>query len=157
MIRGNVGSRLKKLDAGEYDALILAEAGLSRLGLTERIRCILPPELFMPSVGQGVIAIECLKKRVDLIEKLAQLNHAETYQCITAERTMNQKLFASCTSPIGSFASIHHGHLKLSGVVWSLDGEYTIKTIQSGLADQAIMIGEQAAQDLKSQGAEFYL
>src|SRR3990167_5334801 len=157
MIRGNVGSRLKKLDAGKYDALILAEAGLTRLGLTKRIRCILSPKLFTPSVGQGVIAIECLKSRVEVIEKLTPLNHSETYQCITAERTMNQKLFASCTSPIGSFAHIHQGHLELKGVVWSQDGQHTLKTIQSGLADQAIMIGEQAAQDLKSQGAENYL
>ena len=157
MIRGNIGSRLKKLDEGKYDALILAEAGLARLGLTERIRCILSPKLFTPSVGQGVIAIECLKSRVEVIEKLTPLNHSETYQCITAERTMNQKLFASCTSPIGSFAHIHQGHLELKGVVWSQDGQHTLKTIQSGLADQAIMIGEQAAQDLKSQGAENYL
>ncbi len=152
MIRGNVDTRLKKLDAGEYDALVLAEAGLRRLGLDERVTTVLTPESCLPSVGQGVVAIECLQQRADLHTLLRPLNHPETEACICAERAMNAALGASCTSPVGSFAQIKEGLLTLKGAVWSLDGQQYCETVQAGPLDQAIALGERAAVDLQFEG-----
>lgn len=157
MIRGNVDSRLKKLEAGEYDGLIMAEAGLVRLGFSHYIKEVLSPDDCLPSVGQGAIAIECLTSRTDLVDILAQLNHRETFFCVTAERSMNNALKASCTSPIGSFAQIHDGVLALRGAVWSQDGVHKIETIQRGSVDEAVKIGEIAALHLQEQGAAKYL
>ena len=153
MIRGNVNTRLKKLDEGKYDALILAEAGLIRLKLEERIREVLPLELFMPSVGQGVIALECLSTRVDMIDMLQQINDPETFARMSAERAMNHALQANCTSPVGSFAEVIRGRLHLTGVVWSEDGQSKLETHQSGLLSEAEHIGQWAAEDLHCQGA----
>ena len=155
MIRGNVDTRLKKLDAGEYDALILAAAGLSRLGWSARISQILPPEVCLPSVGQGVIAIECLSQRSDLKALLRGLNDPDTEACILAERAMNQALGASCTSPVGSFAQIQMGRLELRGALWSLDGQYCCQTLQIGLINDPQALGLQAASDLLSR-ADFW-
>ncbi len=152
MLRGNVDTRLRKLDCGEYDALILAEAGLTRLGVASRIREVLSPECCLPSVGQGVIALECLSQREDLKFMLQALNHLETEVCITAERAMNQHLGASCTSPVGSFAQIQHGQLELRGGFWSPDGHHYAETLQIGSLNQAFSLGERAAIDLKKAG-----
>jgi hydroxymethylbilane synthase len=157
MIRGNVDSRLKKLEAGQYDALIMAEAGLVRLGLSHYIKEILPTADFLPSVGQGAITIECLASRADLVDMLSQLNHQETFVCVTAERAMNNALKAACTSPIGSFAQVHDGVLELRGAVWSRDGVHKIETIHRGSVDEAVTIGERAALHLQQQGAAKYL
>ncbi len=153
MVRGNVDTRLRKLDEGEYDALILAEAGLVRLGLGDRIRERLPLSVCMPSVGQGVIAIECLSTREDMIEALKPLNDAETFARITAERAMNHALKASCTSPVGSFAEITESGLKITGVIWSLDGRHRIQTEQLGKLEDAELLGQMAASDLRRQGS----
>ena len=131
MLRGNVGTRLQKLAAGEYDALILAEAGLRRLGLESWITEVLPFELCLPSVGQGVIAIECLANRRQEFSFLTEINHAETEACILAERAMNQALGASCVSPVGSFARIEAGQLVLRGAVWEQDGRQKYTTLHS--------------------------
>jgi len=157
MIRGNVDTRLSKLDSGEVDALILAEAGLNRLGLDDRIAQVFSLESFVPSVGQGVIAIECLSVRRDIIEILKHLNDPATFSRITAERAMNNALKASCTSPIGSFAEIKNNELCLHGTVWSLDGKYKIETLQVGKIEDAEKIGQQAALDLESKGARALL
>lgn len=153
MIRGNVNTRLTKLDAGEYDALILGEAGLIHIGFVDRITEVLPPKYFLPSVGQGVIAIEILKTRQDLVELLAPLNDHEAFTCITAERSMNTHLGASCTSPVGSFAEIQEGILKLRGAVFSQDGKQKLITERQGNLEDAAKIGQDAAKDLLVQGA----
>lgn len=154
MLRGNVQTRLKKLEEGLYDAIILAEAGLMRLGLTDHITEVLPTDIFLPSVGQGVIAIEILKDRLELIDLLAPLNDYNTYACISAERIMNAGLGASCTSPVGSFAQIKQDVLTLRGMVLSTDGKTKITTLQKGAIEDALTIGKQAAEDLISKGAK---
>jgi hydroxymethylbilane synthase len=153
MVRGNVDTRLKKLHDGEFDALILAEAGLTRLGFADKIKQVLPLDVFAPSVGQGVIAIECLSTRPDVIEMLKKINNPETFARITAERAMNSALKASCTSPVGSFAEVIDGALHLRGVVWSPDGRQRIETHQSGRLEDAKIVGELAANDLNAKGA----
>jgi hydroxymethylbilane synthase len=153
MIRGNVDTRLKKLSGGQFDAIILAEAGLKRLGLEQHVKEVLTLDSFTPSVGQGIIAIECLQKRRDLIELLQKINHAPTYAIMSAERAMNRALNASCNSPVGSFATIAADKLHLLGVVWSLDGSQKIETRQSGTIQDAEKIGVLAAEDLIRQGA----
>lgn len=155
MIRGNVNSRLAKLDAGHLcDALILSEAGLTHLGMTDRITEILSSETFLPSVGQGVIAMEILSARHDLVEMLAPLNDTATFACITAERAMNAHLGANCTSPVGSFAVIKGEFLVLNGAVFSPDGTQKRTTQQQGLLYQALEIGRRAADALLAQGAK---
>ena len=153
VVRGNVDTRLKKLDEGEFDALILAEAGLNRLGLDNRVKEQLSLETFTPSVGQGVIAIECLSSRKDVIEVLKAINDEETFARITAERAMNSALKASCTSPVGSYAVVDGDLLVLKGVVWSADGSQRIETEQSGPLARAEAVGQLAAEDLIKQGA----
>lgn len=153
MIRGNVDTRLKKLNDGQFDAIILAEAGLIRLGLKQHIKEVLALDSFTPSVGQGIIAIECLQQRPDLSELLQTINHPPTYAIMRAERAMNRALNASCNSPVGSFASIYSDKLHLLGVVWSLDGTQKIETQQSGLIQDAEKIGVLAAEDLQRKGA----
>ncbi|MCD6046044.1 MAG: hydroxymethylbilane synthase [Gammaproteobacteria bacterium] len=153
MIRGNVDTRLKKLSDGQFDAVILAEAGLKRLGLEQHVKEVLALNSFTPSVGQGIIAIECLQKRHDLIELLQKINHPQTYAIMRAERAMNRALNASCNSPLGSFATISSDKLHLLGVVWSLDGLQRIEAQQSGAIKDAEKIGVLAAEDLIRQGA----
>lgn len=157
MIRGNVDTRLRKLREGNYDALILAEAGLVRLGLESHIKQILSTDLFPPSVAQGIIAIECLRSRNDLIALLQTVNDQQTYQRMLAERAMNRALNASCSSAVGSFATITNDLLQLTGVVWQKDGSQRITTMQSGHPAEAEKIGLLAAEDLKQKGAKKWL
>ncbi len=147
-IRGNVDTRLKKLTAGECDALILAEAGLTRLNLESHITERLSIDFCTPSVGQGIIALECLNTREDLKTLLAPLNDPSTFACMTAERAMNQHLGASCTSPVGSYAHINNEVLILKGTIWSIDGRHKVETLQTGHPCDAIAIGQRAAHDL---------
>lgn len=148
-IRGNVDSRLKRMTQGEFDALILAEAGLTRLNHQAAIRHILPIDLCMPSVGQGVIAIECLT-HASFLPLFAPINHLKTFTCITAERSMNAHLGASCVSPVGSYATLKNDILCLQGVIWTPDGQNKITTLQEGLPKDATLLGERAAYALKS-------
>jgi hydroxymethylbilane synthase len=156
-IRGNVDSRLKKLDEGQFDALILAEAGLNRLELKHRISQILSPDLCLPSVGQGALALECLSKNQNLIELLQVFNHQPTRLCIEAERSMNRALQASCYSPVGSYADIKNTELVLTGLVASKNGQTVLKTLQTAKPELAEKLGERAAEDLLSQGAKKFL
>ncbi|MDF2940159.1 MAG: porphobilinogen deaminase [Gammaproteobacteria bacterium] len=155
-IRGNVDSRLKKLDEGQFEALVLAEAGLRRLGLTQRIKQRLDSDL-LPSVGQGALALECLSNNRAVIEMLQKFNHQPTRFCIEAERAMNRGLQASCFSPVGSFAEIKNHELVLKGLVASKEGKVVIRTTQTGKPEQAEKIGQLAAEDLLVQGAAKYL
>ncbi|MDF2529355.1 MAG: porphobilinogen deaminase [Gammaproteobacteria bacterium] len=153
-IRGNVDTRLKKLDEGQFDALILAEAGLNRLRLQHRITQVLIPEICLPSVGQGALALECLKSNTTVLEILQSFNHQPSRYCIEAERSLTRSLSASCYSPVGSFAEIKNAELILRGLVATQDGQTVIKTLQQGRPESSELIGQLAAEHLLAQGAK---
>ncbi len=153
-LRGNVDSRVKKCLQGEYDAIVLACAGLERLGLQGHIRQAIPDMLMLPAAGQGVVGIECLSKRTDLIELLNPLNHAETHAAITAERSMVLELRGNCHSAIGAYAHVHHQILHLSALVSDPNGTTVIRTRQQGLVLDPTRVGQRAAEALLQQGAK---
>lgn len=153
-LRGNVQTRLRKLDEGQYAAIILAAAGLKRLGLGERITSLLPTEQSLPAVGQGAIGIECRAGRDDLVALLAPLNHPDTAACVTAERAMSRALAGSCQVPLGGFAEIAAGVLRLRGFVSSVDGVRVVRSEVSGKPDEAERIGTELAQCLIGMGAD---
>lgn len=126
-LRGNVQTRLRKLDEGQYAAIILAAAGLSRLGLQERMTCLLEPEQSLPAVGQGALGIECRDDRGGLRELLAPLDDAATRRCIEAERGVSRALAGSCTVPLGAYAQIQGEQMRLRGFVASADGSALIE------------------------------
>ena len=121
-LRGNVQTRLRKLDEGMYAAIVLAAAGLVRLGLAARITLMLEPEDSLPAPGQGALGIECLESRTDLLEMLRPLNHAESAWCVRAERSVSRMLSGSCVVPIGAFAQRRRSQMHLRGFVASPDG-----------------------------------
>lgn len=153
-VRGNVDTRLGKLHEGQFDALILAEAGLERLGLASHIREIFSSNVFLPSVGQGAIGIECLAHQQELRAILSQLNHTETAACIHAERSMNTKIGARCDSPVGSFAEILSGQLILRGEVLNREGSKKITAATEGDMQHAEQLGLDVARMLLEQGAK---
>ena len=153
-LRGNVQTRLRKLDEGQFAAIILAAAGLKRLGLADRITALLSPELSLPAVGQGALGIECRTDRQDLIKLLRPLHHLETAQCVEAERAMSRALGGSCQVPLGGFAEIESEVLRLRGFVASPDGTCIISNELSGKPEMGEVMGAQLAQNLKMQGAE---
>jgi len=153
-LRGNVQTRLRKLDEGQYAAIILAAAGLKRLGLGERITSLLPTEQSLPAVGQGAIGIECRAGRDDLVALLAPLNHPVTAACVTAERGMSRALAGSCQVPLGGFAEIADGVLRLRGFVSSVDGVRVVRSEVSGKPEEAEQIGKELAQRLIGMGAD---
>jgi len=122
-LRGNVQTRLRKLDEGHYAAVILAAAGLKRLGLHSRITAVLEPEESLPAAGQGALAIECRESRMDLIELVLPLDHAETHWCVRAERSVSRALSGSCVMPIGAFARRVAAGMSLRAFVASPDGQ----------------------------------
>jgi hydroxymethylbilane synthase len=152
-LRGNVNTRLAKLDNGEYDAIILASAGLIRLDMPERIRSEIPAEQSLPAVGQGAVGIECRNDDHQLIQLLAPLNHPSTSFRVRAERAMNAKLNGGCQVPIGSFAVIENNQLTLRGLVGSSDGKTILHAHSVGDIEQAEQIGQQVADQLIEQGA----
>ncbi len=152
-LRGNVGTRLSKLDAGEYDAIILAAAGLKRLGLDSRIRQALPAEYSLPAVGQGAVGIECRLDDAELITLLSALNHSDTAVCVRAERAMNTRLEGGCQVPIGSFAVLEGDELWLRGLVGSPDGHQMVVGERRGPRDQAEQMGISLADELLNGGA----
>ena len=152
-LRGNVQTRLRKLDEGQYAAIILAAAGLKRLGLGARIRAEISPEDSLPAVGQGALGIECLSSRTDLVALLAPLNHADTADCVRAERAMSRTLGGSCQVPLGGFAQIGRDTLTLRGFVAEIDGSRVIADSVSGARADAEALGQQLAQQLIGRGA----
>lgn len=152
-LRGNVGTRLGKLDAGEYDAIILAAAGLKRLGLEERIRQPMPAEISLPAVGQGAVGIECRLDDSTLIGLLQALNHEDTAVCVKAERAMNTRLEGGCQVPIGSFALLEGDQLWLRGMVGAPDGSAMVSGERRGSRDQAEQMGISLAEELLDGGA----
>ena len=153
-LRGNVQTRLRKLDEGHYDAIILAAAGLKRLGLAARIRLELTPEQSLPAVGQGALGIECLASRTDLLALLAPLNHADTAACVHAERSMSRSLGGSCQVPLGGYAQIINDTISLRGFVAEIDGSRIISGQISGTRDQAETLGATLGAQLITQGAD---
>ncbi|HMJ49479.1 MAG TPA: hydroxymethylbilane synthase [Burkholderiales bacterium] len=152
-LRGNVETRLKKLDQGQYAAIILAAAGLKRLGLEGRITALLSPEQSLPAVGQGALGIECLRKRKDLLQLLQPLNHRETALCVAAERAMSKALGGSCQVPLGGFASLRGDEIYLRGFVGTPDGSRLVSGEVRGKASEAETVGETLAKALRANGA----
>jgi hydroxymethylbilane synthase len=155
-VRGNVQTRLRKLDEGGFDALILAAAGLKRLGLGGRIRAELSPEESLPAVGQGALGIECRADRDDVIALLAPLDHGPTAWCVRAERAMSRRLAGSCTVPLGGFAQWNDGmRAVLRGFVSTPDGTRLVRGTAEAQADRdaAEALGERVAGELEAQGA----
>ncbi|MBY0444833.1 MAG: hydroxymethylbilane synthase [Burkholderiales bacterium] len=152
-LRGNVGTRLGKLDAGEYDAIILAAAGLIRLGLASRIKSAISPNDSLPSPGQGALGIEIRSDRTDLIELLAPLNHPATAACVTAERALSRRLGGSCQIPLGAFAEEDDGFLRLRSFIANPDGSDIIYAEGNGSLAAANGLGLQVAELLCTEGA----
>ena len=156
-LRGNVNSRLTKLDTGEFDALILAAAGLKRLGWASRIRRYLEPEHMLPAVGQGAICIECRRDHREINRLLAPLNHIPTQICIQAERAMNARLEGGCQIPIAGYAQLDQDRLRLRGLVGAPDGSRIIYAEKWGADKQAEQLGISVASELLAQGAQTIL
>ena len=156
-LRGNVGTRLGKLDAGDYDAIVLACAGLKRLGLSERITHALTPEEMLPAIAQGVIGIECRADDTRVRGLIESLNHAETEQRTAAERAMNATLAGGCQAPVAGYSLLNAGALELRGLVGQPDGSQIIRGDIRGPAEQAEALGKQLADDLLARGANTIL
>ncbi|WP_163831472.1 hydroxymethylbilane synthase [Spartinivicinus ruber] len=158
-LRGNVNTRLAKLDEGQYDAIILAAAGLIRLEFADRIKSSLSPEQSLPSGGQGAVGIECRTADDAIIKLLAPLHHAETALCVSAERAMNRRLAGGCQVPIACYAQLAGEQLTMRGLVAEPDGSHFISSEQSqsviGVTDlqTAEQLGISMAEDLLKQGA----
>jgi len=153
-LRGNVNTRLRKLDDGEYDAIILAAAGLMRLEMENRIASFIEPEVSLPAVGQGAVGIECRLDDEQTLALLAPLNHQQTSIRVTAERAMNLALEGGCQVPIGSFALLDGDQVYLRGLVGSVDGTHIIRKEIRGHQDQAKALGEKLAAQLLDAGAK---
>lgn len=156
-VRGNLNTRLQKLDAGEYDALILAVAGLQRLGMGDRIQQNLPPEVSLHAVGQGALGIECRANDSEILSLLTALQDTPTAQRCYAERAFLRELEGGCQVPIGVNTVLEGDRLTLTGLVASLDGKQLVKDSVTGTADTAEQIGIDLARRLKEQGAQAIL
>lgn len=153
-LRGNVQTRLRKLDEGRYAAIILAAAGLKRLGLAGRITCLLTPEQSLPAVGQGALGIECRAERVDLIEALAPLDDRDTRWCVEAERALSRVLAGSCQVPLGGYAEMANGGARLRGFVASPDGTRMVADeVRADVAGSPLDFGNALADRLVAKGA----
>lgn len=153
-LRGNVQTRLRKLDEGQYAAIILAAAGLIRLDLGNRIRQFISPENSIPAVGQGALGIEIRADRTDLIEVLAPLNHIDTQLCVEAERGFSRALAGSCTVPLGAYALRDGENINMTGFVASVDGTQMLRDNITGLTANAQEVGRALAAKLVARGAD---
>lgn len=153
-LRGNVGTRLSKLDAGQYDAIILAAAGLKRLGLQARIRESLPTSLSLPAVGQGALGLECREGDQQVLALIQPLSDQVTEICVRAERAFNHRLQGGCQVPIAGFAVLEQDTLHMQGRVGSVDGQELLKAQIQGYAAEAETLGRQLAEQLLAQGAD---
>jgi len=152
-LRGNVNTRLAKLDAGDYDAIILAAAGLMRLGMEERITERLSPEISLPAIGQGAVGIECRSDDARINNLIQPLNDRETALRVAAERAMNAGLNGGCQVPIAGFAELSHDALLLRGLVGEPDGSNIIRAEIAGPVENAQEMGQVLAEDLLARGA----
>jgi hydroxymethylbilane synthase len=156
-LRGNVDTRLRKVESGEYEAIVLSKAGLDRLGLSQRISEILSPEICLPAVGQGAIAVECRLKDAEAGDILAHLDDAESRTAIIAERALLSALQGGCQVPLGAWARIERGELLLEACVCSVDGVQYVKQRTTAPPDQAAQLGEYMARLLAEAGAQSIL
>ncbi len=153
-LRGNLQTRLRKLDEGQYAAIILAAAGLKRLGLEGRIADLIDTDDSIPAVGQGALGIEINATRTDLIAVLAPLNHAETAACVEAERGMSRALAGSCTVPLGAYAEKLGDEIHIKGFVASIDGSELLRESLAGGTQDPEALGQELAQRLRERGAD---
>jgi len=156
-MRGNVDTRLRKVESGEYEAVMLSKAGLDRLGLSQRISEVLNPDVCMPAVGQGAIAVECRLKDAEAGEILAPLDDAETRTGIIAERALLAALHGGCQVPLGAWARIERGGLVMDACVCSVDGAQIVRQSASAPPEQAVQLGEYLARLLIEAGAQSIL
>lgn len=156
-LRGNLDTRLKKLDAGQYDAIILAAAGLIRLGLEARIKTVLTPEQSLPAPGQGALGIEVRADRADALAWVTPLNDPETACCVKAERAFSRALGGSCQVPLGGYAVLEQGRLWLRGFVATPDGREMVSGAVRGDPADAEALGRALAAELRDRGADAIL
>jgi len=156
-LRGNVDTRLRKVESGEYEAVVVAKAGLDRLGLSKRISEVLSPEVCLPAVGQGAIAVECRLKDTEAADLLAPLDDAETRTAILAERALLAALQGGCQVPLGAWARIERGELVLDACVCSVDGSQYVRQRATSPPEQAAQLGEHMARVLIEAGAQSIL
>jgi hydroxymethylbilane synthase len=152
-LRGNVNTRIDKLESGDYDAIILAEAGLDRLELSSNISQTFSTAEMVPAAAQGVIGIECLRQKEEIIDIVSRLNDFETEVTTNCERSVNSALFADCHSPIGSYATYANGKCRLESIVISPDGSIEARDSVTGSANNAEELGLELADRLKKIGA----
>ncbi len=152
-LRGNVGTRLSKLDTGQYDAIILASAGLKRLNLHDRIRHTLTAEVSLPAVGQGALGLECRCEDQQVLDLIMPLMHQDSNACVRAERAFNAYLEGGCQVPIAGFATLENDQLQLEGRVGSVDGQVLLQALVSGHPNDAEQLGVELAKKLLDQGA----
>ena len=153
-LRGNLDTRLRKLDEGQYDAIILAAAGLTRLGLASRIRSTLPAEVSLPAAGQGALGIEALADRPEVAAWIAPLADAHSAACVRAERATSRALAGSCEVPLGAYAQVQGGELWLRGFVALPDGSRIARAERRGPIDQPEALGLALADMLRADGAD---
>ena len=152
-LRGNVGTRLSKLDTGQYDAIILASAGLKRLNLHDRIRHTLTAEVSLPAVGQGALGLECRSQDQQVLDLIMPLMHQDSNACVRAERAFNAYLEGGCQVPIAGFATLNDQELQVEGRVGSVDGVTLLRAKVQGVPEQAEALGVELAKKLLDQGA----
>ncbi len=153
LLRGNIITRIKKLDNNEYDAIILASAGVKRLGLAKRIKQYLPKDIFIPSIGQGALAIETLQDNYFIVELLSKLTHQKTFIEVSCEREVGRFLEASCSVPIGVHAIIQNHSLKLDAIILDKETGYCAKSTIIGDAKDCISLARACASELMDNGA----
>lgn len=153
-LRGNINTRLRRLDEGDYDAIILAAAGLKRMQFGNRISSYLSTAEVLPSAGQGALGIECRNDAEAIIQLITPLNDTATNVCVSAERAMCRRIGGGCKVPVAAYAELHHGRLHLRGLVANRDGKRILRSQLEGDAKQADSIGTRVAEELLQQGAE---
>ena len=152
-LRGNVDTRLRKVEEGKYDAILLASAGLNRLGWANRITEEISPDILLPAMGQGALGIETRLDDTKIYDFISTLNHEQTHYAVSAERSMVGRLDGGCQVPIGAYARVEKGLITLKGLVASLDGEIIYKLENVGPVDDAINIGQELGAQLLKMGA----
>ena len=156
-LRGNVDTRIRKLKEGQYDAIILAAAGVKRLGLAGNVTEYMDPEISLPAIGQGALGIECRVDDRELNDMIAFFNHADSRVCVTGERALLRRLEGGCQVPIACYGEMKNGYLHLTGLVGSVDGKRIIKDTIEGAPDKAEKLGVTLAETLLSRGADVIL
>jgi hydroxymethylbilane synthase len=156
-LRGNLDTRLAKLDRGEFQAVVLAAAGLKRLGLATRIRAMLEPEQSLPAPGQGALVIECREEEAELRRRLAPLDHFGTSACVLAERALSRALSGDCQLPLAAYAVANGAEIRLRGLVAMPDGSKVVRAESSGPIAAPEKLGEMLAAKLRALGADAIL